>query len=197
MAFDKFAGLDKFVKKYYNNEEKFDKLINHTSFIKTFGSVPDIKKMIGNVVGSRGWTDELPGLARKKKSQKEDTLQNRINQINHLDKFQPFLLYLMNIKKMDSVDVYKNSLIDRRTFSKIKSDEDYHPKKLTALCLCIGLKLNIDQAKDLLTRAGYTFSATDLTDVIFFYYIEKSIYDIDIINEALLKYNLPTITKFE
>ena len=54
---------------------------------------------------------------------------------------------------------------------------EYHPQKLTALCLCIGAKLNMDESRDLLARAGYALSPCDKTDIIFSYFIENEIYD--------------------
>ena len=188
----KFAELDIFIKKVYKNEPKFLGWLNSRNNV--------CYCVASAVQPTHGFCDALSDTASDELSFNQisrDTLQNRIDKIKYSDKFQPFLLNLMNIKHLDPVDVYKGALIDRKAFSKIKSDENYHPKKLTALCLCIGLKLNIDQAKDLLRRAGYTFSAADLTDIIFLYYIEKSNYDIYEIDEALLKYNLPTITRYD
>ena len=181
--------IDDFIKKVYKNEEKFSRWLNSRH--------SDLVCYCSAVAATRDILDALTDLSSINDIQIDETLQNRIKQINYSDKFQPFLLHLMNIKHLDTVDVYKNALMDRKTFSKIKSDEDYHPKKLTALCLCIGLELNIHEAKDFLNRAGYSFSAADLTDIIFSFFIESGNYDIYAIDEILLHYNLPTITKFE
>ena len=67
--------------------------------------------------------------------------------------------------------------MDKKVFSKIKNNRDAHPQKMTAMCLCIGAQLNIDEARDLLARAGYALSPSDKTDVIFSYFIENHIYD--------------------
>jgi hypothetical protein len=48
---------------------------------------------------------------------------------------------------------------------------------MTALCLCVGAQLNLDETKDLLARAGYALSPRDMTDVVFSYFIENEIYD--------------------
>ncbi|MBR5896536.1 MAG: macro domain-containing protein, partial [Lachnospiraceae bacterium] len=94
------------------------------------------------------------------------------------DTFSEYLMFLISEKNLDNIEVYNASGIGKKTFSKIKNNADYHPKKLTALCLCIGAKLNMDQSKDLLQKAGYAFSNSDLIDVIFSFFIEKEIYDI-------------------
>ena len=63
-------------------------------------------------------------------------------------------MYLISEKGMENSEVYKRAIVDKKVFSKIKNNPDYHPQKLTALCLCIGAKLNLDESKDLLSRAG-------------------------------------------
>ena len=103
-------------------------------------------------------------------------LQKRLDHLS--DTFSQYLMFLISEKKLDNPEVYNGSCVDKKTFSKIKNNEGYHPKKLTALCLCIGAKLNLDQSKDLLQKAGYAFSDSDMTDIIFRYFIEKEIYDI-------------------
>ena len=44
--------------------------------------------------------------------------------------------------------------------------------------LCIGAKLNLDETKDLLARAGFALSPCDKRDVVFSYFIEKEYYDL-------------------
>ena len=75
----------------------------------------------------------------------------------------------------------------------IKNNPDYHPQKLTALCLCIGAKLNLDESKDLLARAGYALSPCDKTDIIFSYFIENGIYDMIELDIQLEEHGLPCI----
>ncbi len=93
------------------------------------------------------------------------------------DTFSEYLMYLIGKKGMDNSEVYKNALVDKKVFSKIKNNKDYHPQKSTALCLCIGAKLNMDETKDLLSRAGYALSPSNITDIIFSFFIEQGIYD--------------------
>lgn len=78
---------------------------------------------------------------------------------------------------MTNAEVYKRAIIDKKLFSKIKNNRDYHTDKMTAMCLCIGAKLNLDEAKDLLARAGYALYPSNKTDIIFQYFIEHEIYD--------------------
>ena len=78
---------------------------------------------------------------------------------------------------MTNAEVYKRAIVDKRVFSKIKNNPDYHTEKRTALCLCVGAKLGLDETKELLSRAGYALSPANKTDVIFAYFIENGIYD--------------------
>ena len=121
--------------------------------------------------------------------EKENAIQERMKHLS--DNFQEYLFYLIKLKKLDNVDVYSKAFMDKRQFSKIKNNPNYHPDKATALRLCIGARLNIDQTKDLLARAGYALSPCDKRDVIFSYFIEKGIYDFAEIDITLEEYGLP------
>lgn len=107
--------------------------------------------------------------------EKESALKERMKHMS--DTFQEYLFYLIERKGLKNVDVYKRAIIDKRQFSKIKNNPDYHPDKSTALRLCVGAMLNLDETKDLLARAGYALSPCDKRDIIFSYFIEKEIYD--------------------
>ena len=109
------------------------------------------------------------------------------------DTFPEYLLYLIREKGMKNSDVYKRAIVDKKVFSKIKNNPDYHPQKLTALCLCIGAELNMDEARDLLARAGYALSPCDKTDIIFSYFIEHGIYDMIELDIQLEEHGLPCI----
>ena len=109
------------------------------------------------------------------------------------DTFPQYLLYLISQKGMENMEVYKRAIVDKKVFSKIKNNPDYHPQKLTALCLCIGAKLNLDESRDLLARAGYALSPCDKTDIIFSYFIENKIYDMIELDIQLEEHGLPCI----
>lgn len=121
--------------------------------------------------------------------EKESAIEERMKHLS--DTFTEYLLYMMEQKGLSGVDVYKRAIIDKRQFSKIKNNKDYHPDKGTALRLCVGAKLNLDEAKDLLARAGYALSPCDKRDIIFSYFIERRVYDVTEIDITLEEYGLP------
>ena len=121
----------------------------------------------------------------------ESKLEERMKHLT--DSFSEYLLYLIEEKGMTNADVYKRALVDKKTFSKIKNHADYHPQKMTAMCLCMGAKLNLDETRDLLARAGYALSPCDKTDIIFSYFIENQIYDMIELDIQLEEHGLPCL----
>ena len=121
----------------------------------------------------------------------EEKLRERIAHMS--DTFPQYLLYLISERGMENAEVYKRAIVDKKVFSKIKNNPDYHPQKLTALRLCIGAKLNLDETRDLLARAGYALSPCDKTDIIFSYFIENEIYDMIDLDIQLEAYGIPCI----
>ena len=141
--------------------------------------------MYGTISGETALEDDDAILELKRR------LAERMEHMS--DTFPEYLLYLIRKNGLDNADVYKRAIVDKKVFSKIKNNPDYHPKKLTALCLCVGAKLNIDETRDLLARAGYALSPCDKTDIIFSYFIEHRIYDMIELDIQLEEHGLPCI----
>ena len=123
--------------------------------------------------------------------QHESKLQERMMHMS--DTYSEYLMYLIQERHMENAEVWKRAIVDKKVFSKIKNNANYHPNKLTALCLCVGAKLNLDESKDLLARAGYALSPCDKTDIIFSYFIENEIYDMIELDIQLEEHGLPCI----
>ncbi len=121
----------------------------------------------------------------------EGKLKERMRHLS--DTYSEYLMYLIEEKGLENADVYKRAIVDKKVFSKIKNNPDYHPQKITALCPCVGAMLNLDETRDLLARAGYALSPCDKTDVIFSYFIENGIYDMIDLDIVLEEYGLPCI----
>jgi O-acetyl-ADP-ribose deacetylase len=115
---------------------------------------------------------------------KHRTLDELIYKID--DTFSETLLKLIDQKGLSDREVYNKANIDRKHFSKIRN-KNYHPSKRTALALAVALQLNLDETKDLIKRAGYALSNSNLSDIIIEYCIKKK-YDIYIANMILFEY---------
>lgn len=118
----------------------------------------------------------------------ESVLRKRLNHLS--DTFQQYLLYLIEAKGLTNAQVYHRAILTKQLFSKIKRNPEYHPDKATAMRLCVGAGLNLDETKDLLARAGYALSPCDKRDIIFSYFIEHGVYDMIEIDIALEEHGL-------
>ena len=113
--------------------------------------------------------------------------------LNKEETFQEYLFNLIDAKGLEDKEVYKKANIDRKHFSKIKSNVNYNPSKRTALAFAIALGLNISETKELLLKAGIALSPSNTFDIIIEYCIENGITDIYEINCILFKHDQATL----
>lgn len=112
------------------------------------------------------------------------------------ESFSEMLLRKIDEIGISDVECYSRANIDRKLFSKIRSNKYYRPTKNTALALAIGLKLPLEEVNELLMKAGFALSTSSMSDVIVKYYLENNIYDLYEINSMLIRYDLKPLTNY-
>lgn len=111
-----------------------------------------------------------------------------------LEKRQPpfnrVLFRLIDEKGASETDIYQRAGIEWRHFSKKRSNPRYRPGKKTVIALAMSLELNKEQADRLLRAAGYSLSESETFDLVIRFCLERRIYGMDDIKQALDSFGL-------
>ena len=117
-----------------------------------------------------------------------DKIDNELEdfiKINRKPTLQQVLFSYIDRTGLSDPEVYKKAGIDRKHFSKIRSNSNYRPKKNTIIALALALELNKKETDELLSPAGYSLSDSDTCDLVVQFCLEKKIYNIHDVNQAL------------
>lgn len=125
--------------------------------------------------------------------QSEISLDEYLEKEKNESKFQKLLFKYIDSKELKDSDVYNRVGIDRRLFSKIRSEENYHPSKETIILLSLALELNEDEMLSLLNSASYSLPKNNVYDLIIRFCFINNIYDINEVNNLLYEYNCKTL----
>lgn len=103
--------------------------------------------------------------------------------------FQKLLFKYIDDRGLKDSDVYNKVHIDRRLFSKIRSDSTYHPSKETIILLGLSLELSENEIEELLKSASYSLPKNNYYDLIIRFCFVEGIYNLNDVNELLDNYN--------
>ena len=157
-------------------------------------SVPERKDMPENTEDGRRFEIFRKRTAVKKGDKKKEPsyrplsgkeLESYINKEKSEDTFSTKLLHFIDRYGFTDAEIYKKAGIDRRHFSKNRCDKYYSPKKSTVIALCMALEITLEETQDMLRLARYSLSNSDTADLVVKFFIERKIYDLRTVNEAL------------
>ena len=174
-----FSDIQEFINDEYVDEHNED-------FYEAFdGSIDEIP--MAKCLQAPMCADAMIPRKRETSSAAGKSLREYMKQMDR--SFQEMLFDLIDESGMTDVECYKKANVDKRTFSKIKSNKDYKPSKQTVIAFAISLQLDMDTTQELLATAGFTLSRSKVFDKIIRYFIHNGNYNIFEINEALFEFD--------
>lgn len=167
--------LKQYIKDNLEKENLLKKLFNKERCSKVFSA--NIKNVDNSIVSEEMMYDE------------EKDVHNFININKEDNNFQKQLFKLIDERNLKDSDVYNKVHIDRRLFSKIRNDVNYHPSKETIILFGLSLELTEKEIEELLNSASYSLPKNNYFDLIIRFCFKEKIFNLTDVNELLMSYN--------
>ena len=126
---------------------------------------------------------------QKLSKNKTSNIKEFIDKYEQYNDFQTILFKFIDDRDLKDSDVYNKVHIDRRLFSKIRSNKNYHPSKETIILLAVALELTEDELDELLESASYSLPKNNKYDLIIRFCFINKIFKLSDINELLYEYD--------
>lgn len=116
----------------------------------------------------------------------EEYILDTIKESNISEKtFSELLLHYIDLSSLTDIAVYKKASIDRRLFSNIRSNKNYHPSFGTITLFALALELNTSDYENLLHSASYALPQNSYINITLKYCFDNKIYDINTVNSLI------------
>lgn len=116
----------------------------------------------------------------------EEYITNKILSTKKSDKsFNEKLFEYIDNANISDVELYKKADIDRRLFSKIKSNNDYHPSFGTVTAFALALELSTEEYENLLKSASYSLPMNTYVNITLKYCFDNKIYNLNTVNSFI------------
>ena len=170
--------LDKYINKNLKKEKRgifnFHNLFSYESEETELENTNDLNELDTNILY---------------KSYSSNDINKYIESNKDYSDFQTTLFKMIDERNLKDNEVYNKVHIDRRLFSKIRSDKNYHPSKETVLLLGFSLELNELEIEKLLDSASYSLPKNNYYDLIIRFCFINKIYKLTDINNLIDLYN--------
>ena len=116
--------------------------------------------------------------------------QGEVQEERKGESFADMVARKLGERGMSDGECVRRANLDRRLLGKILNNSHYRPSRQTALALAVALELPLDEARELLMKAGYGLTHANKTDIVVEYCLMTGHTNLTEINEVLFKLDL-------